>query len=298
MLVVSFLVFSCIAFSSGDTSSFILSEDATQDEIAAYRESAGINRPFFIRYFSFLFSFLSGDWGRTAGGMEIAGIIADRIPVTLSVSLMALVLALIIAIPLSYLTLKEKTLRSSVVTAYAVIVSSSPVFMTAIFLVLVFAVSFHFFPVAGYVPVSDGFFLHLRSLFLPSLSLALLHSSLLILMYRKALRDNMGKSFSRTYRALGFRERKIALFSATKPSLPILVTLIGQSTAAFLGGSAAVESIFAIPGFGSLLVNAALSRDVTLAGILMMLIALFVSLSSVIAEIISDQLDPRNRRGA
>ena len=78
--------------------------------------------------------------------------------------------------------------------------------------------------------------------------------------------------------------------------MPILIILTGQSAAAFLGGSAAVESIFALPGLGALLVNAALSRDTVLAGILMMLVALMVSLSSLSAEIVSALLDPRNRR--
>ena len=131
---------------------------------------------------------------------------------------------------------------------------------------------------------------------LPSLSLALLHSALLLLMFRKALRENMKKSFSRTYASLGFSNREIAFKCATKPSLPILIILTGQSAAAFLGGSAAVESIFARPGLGALLVNAALSRDTVLAGILMMLVALMVSLSSLSAEIVSALLDPRNRR--
>lgn len=296
MLIVSFLVFSCIAFSSGDSSSYILSEDATESEVEAYQEMAGLNEPFFTRYVSFLFSFITGDWGRSAGGNEIRELIAARLPVTLSVSFLALLVSLLIAVPLSYLTLEEKTAGSVISTSYAVIISSSPVFLTAIFLVLVFASVLGIFPVAGYIPASEGFFLHLGSVFLPSLSLALLHSALLLLMFRKALRENMKKSFSRTYASLGFSNREIAFKCATKPSLPILIILTGQSAAAFLGGSAAVESIFALPGLGALLVNAALSRDTVLAGILMMLVASMVSLSSLSAEIVSALLDPRNRR--
>ena len=109
MLIVSFLVFSCIAFSSGDSSSYILSEDATESEVEAYQEMAGLNEPFFTRYVSFLFSFITGDWGRSAGGNEIRELIAARLPVTLSVSFLALLVSLLIAVPLSYLTLEEKT---------------------------------------------------------------------------------------------------------------------------------------------------------------------------------------------
>ena len=90
MLIVSFLVFSCIAFSSGDSSSYILSEDATESEVEAYQEMAGLNEPFFTRYVSFLFSFITGDWGRSAGGAEIREIKTASHHVNLQVNLNAL----------------------------------------------------------------------------------------------------------------------------------------------------------------------------------------------------------------
>ncbi len=296
MLIVSLLVFSCISFSSGDSSSFILSEDATDAEISAYRERAGLDRPFSEQYADFLKSFFIGDWGYSSGGAEIRSLVLSRLPVTLSVSFFSLFLSVLIALPISYLTMKRKTIRSSAGTGYAVLVSSSPVFLLSIFLILIFSVMLRIFPVAGYVPLSRGIFLHLGSIFLPSLSLALLHSSLLVLMFRNALRENMEKPFSISAHLQGMKRWKIAVRNATKPSLPILVMLLGESAAAFLGGSAAVETVFALPGIGSLLVSSALSRDSLLAGTIMLIVALLVSLSSLAAEIISILLDPRNRR--
>ena len=295
MLIVSFLVFSCISFSSGDSSSFILSEDASAEDIAEYRELSGLDRPFLERYFPFLISFMKGEWGYSSGGAEIRELIFSRLPVTLFLSSLSLLLSLIIALPISYLTMKRNTIRSALGTGYAILVSSSPVFLLSIFLILIFSVSLGIFPVAEYVPLSRGVRLSLGSIFLPSLSLALLHSSLLILMFRNALRENMEKPFSIASYSFGMKRWKIALRNATKPSLPILVMLLGESMAAFLGGSAAVETVFALPGIGSLLVSAALSRDSVLAGTIMLLVALLVSLSSLCAEIISILLDPRNR---
>lgn len=295
MLIVSLLVFISISFSQGDSSAYILSEDAAAEEIEAYREAMEINDAWITRYIRFLLSFVSGNWGLTAGGQDIFTVIASRFPVTLSVSVLALVLSLSIALPLSYITLKEHTLRSSVATVYAVLVMSSPVFLTSLFLVIIFSVALNLFPVAGYVPLSKGIFLHLGSVFLPSLALALLHSSLLLIVFRRSLRENMKKAFSRVPVALGMKEWQVAVKSATKPSLPVLFVMTGESAAAFIGGSAAVESVFALPGLGSLLVSASLSRDVMLSGILLMIIALVISLFSVASELLSLLLDPRIR---
>ena len=296
MFIVSVIVFSAISFSAGDSSSYILSDDATAAERDRYREISGLDEPFYSRYLGFLSSFIRGDWGLTAGGTAIKEVIVSHIPVTLAVSILALVMSLVIALPVSYLTLKRGTVRSAAATAFSIVVSSMPVFLVSIFLVLIFSVRLGIFPVAGYVPPEYGFLLHIGSIFLPSLSLALLHSSLLIMMFRNSLRENMEKPFSRTYEALGMKRWKIALKGATKPSLPLLFILIGESAAAFLGGSAAVESVFALPGLGSLLVSAALSRDTHLAGILMMLVALFVSIASFLAEMVSALIDPRRNR--
>ena len=129
MLIVSLLVFSCISFSSGDSSSFILSEDATDAEISAYRERAGLDRPFSEQYADFLKSFFIGDWGYSSGGAEIRSLVLSRLPVTLSVSFFSLFLSVLIALPISYLTMKRRTIRSSAGTGYAVLVSSFPVFL-------------------------------------------------------------------------------------------------------------------------------------------------------------------------
>lgn len=136
----------------------------------------------------------------------------------------------------------------------------------------------------------------IRSVFLPSLSLALLHSSLIMLMMRAAVESNLSASYSMVARAFGKGFSRIAAIDASKPALPLLAILSGQSAAAFIGGSAAVETLFAIPGIGSLLVTAALRRDAALAGTLVMLIALSVSCISMAAEAVSALLDPRRER--
>ena len=282
MLVVSFLVFACISFSEGDSSAYILPEDATEEARAGYREAVGLDAPFPLRYASFMADFLTGRWGMTAAGHDVSEMILSRLPVTISLAAMSLVISLAIAVPVSYLTLRRRSIGDMV-------------FLVALLLSSLLAVRMHLFPTSGFVPPSKGIGYSLGSLFLPSLSLSLLHSSLMMLLFRKALRDSMEKPFTTAAIAYG-RSRRRALFRcATRPSLPILAAVAGESAAAFIGGSAAVESVFALPGIGSLMVSAALGRDTALAGTLVMLIALMISLISLLSEAAIRLLDPRRR---
>ena len=296
MLIVSLAVFSFISFSSGDSSSSVLSEDASEEAIEAYRKAMGLDEPFAVRYLSFLSSFFSGNWGVASDGQDISFLVLSRIPATLSITILALLMSLAIALSLAFLSLRRHTIGRALTTAWAAVMMSSPVFLIAIALVLLLSFQLDLFPVAGYVPLSGGFVRSIRSVFLPSLSLALLHSSLIMLMMRAAVESNLSASYSMVARAFGKGFSRIAAIDASKPALPLLAILSGQSAAAFIGGSAAVETLFAIPGIGSLLVTAALRRDAALAGTLVMLIALSVSCISMAAEAVSALLDPRRER--
>lgn len=295
MLVVSFLVFACISFSEGDSSAYILPEDATEEARAGYREAVGLDAPFPLRYASFMADFLTGRWGMTAAGHDVSEMILSRLPVTISLAAMSLVISLAIAVPVSYLTLRRRSIGDMASTASAAVISSLPVFLVALLLSSLLAVRMHLFPTSGFVPPSKGIGYSLGSLFLPSLSLSLLHSSLMMLLFRKALRDSMEKPFTTAAIAYGMSRRRALFRCATRPSLPILAAVAGESAAAFIGGSAAVESVFALPGIGSLMVSAALGRDTALAGTLVMLIALMISLISLLSEAAIRLLDPRRR---
>ena len=295
MLIVSSLVFFALSFSAGDSSSYVLSEEISESNVEDYREAQGMSDSLMLRYLDFLWSFIRGEFGQSAAGIEIATLLKQRLPVTLSISLLAFLLSLLIAVPLSYITLEKKSIGDILSTGWAALMASLPIFLLALFLVIVFSVWSGLFPVSGYSSLSAGFFKHLRSIFLPSLSIALLHSSFIMLMFRRALRESLEKPYSLIASAMGMSKHQRAIISATKPALPVLVAVLAQSFASFLGGSAAVETVFAIPGVGSLIVNASLSRDVMPSGTLLMIAALFVSIISFIAECLIYALDPRRR---
>ena len=297
LLLVSLAVFALVSFSSGDSSAHVLAEDASPEAVQAYREAMGLDDPFFLRYLGFMRSFFSGRWGESVSGAAVSDLILHRIPVTLSLTLVSLVLSLLIALPLSLVPLKRRSASGMAVTAFAALSAACPLFLSSLLLIIVFSVLLGLFPVAGYIPLSRSLSGWLSSVFLPSLSLAILHSSLYIMVLRKALKEGMESKPALVYASFGMRRNAIARSAAARPALPVMTMLTAETLASSLAGSAVVETVFALPGAGSLLVDAALSRDVTLAGTIVLLCAVMTIILSLLSEAVVFLLDPRERRG-
>lgn len=295
LLIVSFMVFLLQDLSLGDSSSYLLSEEAGEEEISLYRESMNLDDPFLVRYGSFLASFIKGEWGVSANGLDIKETVMRRIPATLSLTIFSIALAVVISVPLSVFAVRNRKIGKAV-SLFSILIMSLPSFMIAVFLVMIFSVHLKIFPPAGYISIGESFSGFLRTMFLPSFTLSLLHSSLYLRIFRKALDENLAKPFSMAMAAMGMKKKDLVMKSAFAPSLPVLASLLAGSFATAASGSAVTETIFAIPGIGSLLVDAALTRDTALSGILIIFIALAVSLMSAVAELLFFILDPRTRR--
>ena len=296
LLMVSLFVFGALSFAPGDSSSFVLSEEASEEEVEAYRIRAGLGQSFLIRYLRFLHSFFTLEWGESIGGESIRKMILSRIPVTISLTFFSILLSLLISLPVVFFSLRRLGRRSPLVTVLSSTFYVVPTFISSVILVLVFGLWLKLFPVAGYKTIKEGIFLHLRSLFLPSLTLSLLHSSLIMRLLAEALEESLSMPYTRTALSKGVQEKKLVASSAMKPVLPIFLTIISDSIARGLGGSVVVESVFALPGIGSLLIRGAVQRDSVLVAVTVMVSAFFVSLSFLLADIASFLSDPRQRR--
>lgn len=297
MLIVSMFVFIMQSLSRGDSASFLLSEEASKEELDLYSKKHGLDQGIIPRYLDFLISFFTFDWGKTISGLEIKSVVSTRFPVTLSLSFFSLLFALFIAIPWTLFSVRNR--GGFIDKAHGVFATMTiifPSFLTALIFSLFFGLYLKWFPVAGYVSFFHNPSMFFRTLFLPSLTLALLHASLFMRVFKASLFDNLDRPYSIALRAQGGTRWELILYSALKPSLPIMVSLVAESLASSLAGAAVVESVFALPGVGSLMVNAALSRDMNLSGILIMIIALIVSSLYFLSYLISALLDPRIRR--
>ncbi len=297
MLLLSLLVFAMQAGTNGDSSSYMLSEEATDEAVNEYRMAYNLDGNIVLRYLTFLTSFFSFDWGNTLSGIPIKEVIINRVPVTLSLTLFSLMISLLVSLPWAMASvIKKGGFADSSLSIFSIVISSLPSFLIALVLSLVFGLWLKWFPVSGYISPFNSISSYLRSLFLPSITLASLSIPIFLRIFRTSLLDNLNKPYTLALKAQGAKRKDLVLFSALKPCLPVMISLIFQCLATSLSGSAIIESVFALPGLGSLMVNAALSRDIELASIIMMLVALSVSCLFLISDILSEVADPRLRR--
>ena len=297
LLIVSLFVFSSVSLALGDSSSFVLSDEASSIAVEDYRRTMGLDDNIFIRYLRFLGNFFTLNWGKTIGGEEIRKVILDRLPVTLSLSFYSILFSTFFSILIVFFSLQKRGMKESRIIS---ILSSAflvlPSFLPSLLLVLIFSLWLKLFPVSGYSRINNGFFMHFRSLFLPSLTLSLLHSSLMMRIMYSTLKESLEMPYTNTALSKGMKEKSLVVSSALKPSLPIFFTLISDSISSALGGSCVVENVFALPGMGSLMVKGALERDASLVSTCVMVVAFLVSFTFLVTDILTDTVDPRIRR--
>ena len=297
LLIVSLFVFSSVSLALGDSSSFVLSDEASSIAVEDYRRTMGLDDNIFIRYLRFLGNFFTMNWGKTIGGEKIRKVILDRLPVTLSLSFYSILFSTFFSILIVFFSLQKRGMKESRIIS---ILSSAflvlPSFLTSLLLVLIFSLWLKLFPVSGYSRINNGFFMHFRSLFLPSLTLSLLHSSLMMRIMYSTLKESLEMPYTNTALSKGMKEKSLVVSSALKPSLPIFFTLISDSISSALGGSCVVENVFALPGMGSLMVKGALERDASLVSTCVMVVAFLVSFTFLVTDILTDAVDPRIRR--
>ena len=297
LLIVSLFVFSSVSLALGDSSSFVLSDEASSIAVEDYRRTMGLDDNIFIRYLRFLGNFFTLNWGKTIGGEEIRKVILDRLPVTLSLSFYSILFSTFFSILIVFFSLQKRGMKESRIIS---ILSSAflvlPSFLMSLLLVLIFSLWLKLFPVSGYSRINNGLFLHFRSLFLPSLTLSLLHSSLMMRIMYSTLKESLEMPYTNTALSKGMKEKSLVVSSALKPSLPIFFTLISDSISSALGGSCVVENVLALPGMGSLMVKGALERDASLVSTCVMVVAFLVSFTFLVTDILTDAVDPRIRR--
>ena len=297
LLIVSLFVFSSVSLALGDSSSFVLSDEASSIAVEDYRRAMGLDDNIFIRYLRFLGNFFTLNWGKTIGGEEIRKVILDRLPVTLSLSFYSILFSTFFSILIVFFSLQKRGMKeSSVISILSSAFLVLPSFLTSLLLVLIFSLWLKLFPVSGYSRINNGFFMHFRSLFLPSLTLSLLHSSLMMRIMYSTLKESLEMPYTNTALSKGMKEKSLVVSSALKPSLPIFFTLISDSISSALGGSCVVENVFALPGMGSLMVKGALERDASLVSTCVMVVAFLVSFTFLVTDILTDAVDPRIRR--
>src|SRR6266404_2787267 len=299
LIAVSLLTFSIASLLPGDLAYTILGDQATPENVAALRRDMGLDQPIWWRYLSWLGNVLEGDFGRSfRTGQTVVQAVAERLPVSIELMLLAQLGALAIGIPLAIAcAVRSGSAFDRFMTGSAFSMLSVPAFLSAILLIYLFAVELRWLPATGYVPFNEDPVGNLRSFLLPALTLALGEWPVLMRVLRSDMIATLQEDYIAMARAKGLKPSRILLVHALKPSSLTLVTVTGINIGRLIGGTVIVESIFALPGIGRLLIGAINTRDLVILQGVVLIVALGYVLMNFIVDMLYAVLDPRIRYG-
>src|SRR5690242_3067271 len=299
LLAVSMLTFLMASLLPGDLAYVILGDQSTPDKVAALQHDLGLDQPIWWRYLRWLGHALQGDLGRSfRTGQTVFQAIIERLPVSFELMIFAEIAGLIIGIPLAIAcAVKSGSAFDRFMTGSAFGMLSLPAFLSAILLIYLFAVQLRWLPATGYVPFSEDPVANLRCFVLPALTLALGEWPVLMRVLRSDMIATLQEDYIAMAKAKGLKPWRILLVHALKPSSLTLVTVTGINIGRLIGGALIVETIFALPGIGRLLVGSIYSRDlIILQGVVLFVAAGFVIMNFVV-DMLYAVLDPRIRHG-
>ena len=296
LLVVSALIFAMTERAPGDAAEAQLGASATEENLAALREKMGLNRPPAERYAAWMGGVLRGDLGlSTSYRVPVSGLIAERLAVTLPLTLGAVLLALIVALPLGACAgARPGGFADSLATIYAQFGVAAPNFWIGLLLVSFVAANLGL-PSGGFPGWEAGLWPGLRALFLPALALAIPVSAVLTRVTRASVAETMTEDFIRTARAKGASRTRALWRHALPNALGPTVTMLGLQISALLAGAALVENVFTLPGLGRLIWQALAQRDDMVVRNAALLLAAAIVIVNMLSDAFSARLDPRLR---
>ena len=299
LVAVSLLTFLIASLLPGDLAYVILGDQATPEKVAALRHDMGLDQPIWWRYISWLGHVIEGDFGRSfRTGQTVLQAVAERLPVSFELMLLAELGALVIGIPLAIAcAVRSGSAFDRFMTGSAFGMLSVPAFLSAILLIYLFAVELRWLPATGYVPFAEDPVGNLRCFVLPALTLALGEWPVLMRVLRSDMIATLQEDYIAMARAKGLKPSRILLVHALKPSSLTLVTVTGINIGRLIGGTVIVESIFALPGIGRLLLGAIYTRDLIILQGVVLFVALGYVLMNFIVDMLYAVLDPRIRHG-
>ncbi len=299
LFVVSLVSFVIIAIVPGDVTAEIAGSDSTEAQRAEIRERLGLDQPMLTQAVHWYGRLLQGDLGESyLLNKTVAEAVLERLPVTLSLAGIALVLAVVMGVLLGILAaIKHDSWLDQGAMSVALFGLSIPDFWFGLILISVFAVGLGWLPTGGYVPASESVIGWMRSMTLPALALAITQMGVVARMTRSSMLDVLGQDYIRTARAKGMRRRTVIFKHALRNALVPIVTVVGVMTGVLLGGAVVIESVFSLPGVGRLIIGAIQRRDYPIIqGGLLITAATFVFVN-ILVDLVYGWLDPRVRDG-
>ena len=301
VFVVSVVIFLIIHLTPGDPAAVMLGDQADPEAIAALREALGLNDPLPVQYLRWLGGVLQGDLGQSLYSDEsMVSMLLSHLGPTLSLTVFALAISLIVAVPLGILAARKRgALADNAISVFSMIGISMPSFLLGLLLMLVFAVTLRWLPAAGYKTLAeDGMAEHLRYLVMPAIALGFMEAGLILRMTRSSMLEVLGSDYIRMAKAKGEKSLAITCKHALKNALIPIVTTVGQTFMGLLSGATVVESIFNIPGIGKMTITTVQQRDYEVVQAVVLFLSMINIVVCLVIDLIYAAIDPRVRLSA
>jgi peptide/nickel transport system permease protein len=294
---ISVLVFGLVHLIPGDVAQVLLGTQATDQQIETLRRSFGLDRPLPVQYVDWLSHVLQGDFGvslRTS--RPVLPDLVSRFGVTLQLTVVSMVIALAVAIPLGVASAANRAKTSDALSrVLALLGLSIPNFWLGTMLILFVSLVLHWLPPVGFVSLLDNPWLGLQTLILPALALGTAVAAFIMRMVRSSLLEVLRQDYIRTANAKGLHDNAVLYRHALKNAFIPVLTVIGVQVGYLLGGAVIIESIFSLPGMGRFLLDSINNRDYSIVQGGVLLIALIFSLVNLSVDLVYGWLDPRIR---
>lgn len=287
LLGVSLIIFSIMSFSSGDPARQALGKDAPEEQVEAYREKLGLNDPLPIRYIRYIAGILHGDFGKSyIDQTDVLEKILTRFPITFNLALFATVITVALAIPIGIISAtKQYSFFDTGTMVLALVAASMPSFWLGLMLLMVFSAKLGWFSAFGAASFKDYV--------LPAITLSLFVLSILIRYTRSTMLETIRQDYVTTARAKGASEFRAIGIHAMKNAMIPIITVIGARFASFLCGTVVVETVFSMPGIGTMMISAINQRDtITVTGTVIFL-ASMLTMINLLIDIVYMLIDPR-----
>ncbi|MCK4500399.1 ABC transporter permease, partial [Candidatus Babeliales bacterium] len=279
----------------GSPAALMLGPEATTEQIDEVTKALGLDKPFLEQFYLWSLDLLKGDFGDSYFiNRPVLSLIFEKMPVTISIAIIAELVAILLAVPLGvFSAVKHNTIYDQLFMIIAVFGVSIPSFWLGIMFILFFSVILRWFPVQGYIAINDSITGWIMHLFLPALALGFNHSGLIARITRSSMLEVLSADYIRTVRSKGLAEKDVVFKHALKNSMIPIVTVIGLSFTALLGGALIIETVFAMPGLGRLMLSSVQGRDYPVVQGTLIIFAIICVIMNLFIDIIYLYLDPR-----
>lgn len=299
LLIVAVIVFFLIHLTPGDPAAIMLGPNATPDEVERLREDLGLNLPLHEQFFDWFFGLFRGDFGWSLSqNKPVMQAIFEHLGPTLSLSILAQSISMVLAIPLGIIAAKKRGKKIDHLFMVLVMLGMAiPSFLLGLLFIQFFAVKLQWFPVAGYQPLKAGLWNHLQYMILPATALGIIQTAVIARMTRSSMLDVLSAQYIKTANAKGLRDWVITLKHALRNAAIPILTVLGEHFGSLLAGAVVTETVFNLPGIGQLVINGIEKRDYTLIQGTILFTALIYLLVNLIVDLLYGFVDPRVRLG-